>query len=608
MGIIPPWPPEPAIATRGFLGACTGIETTMNKMLIALLLSSGCLMLAVQCEGPVESEPNGTFDEAWDNPNHPVLHPNVGLVSGNLAQDDTRDDWWIMTNDTPIMRMRDADIAKLPSPFTHDKKPHRYAEFGVSRLEFGQARYADIKAQAHTKMRFNIEAFPTIDERSVTLEVEMCDSRNLETKVVMATIHNGIYKENALRQPEITTLSGKVEDEPDSLVFLALQPNGNTYGFIRRTNQTTFLSMDSTESKPVPILFDPNRVPEELLPAPPALCETIDLFGVQRVGDDGDTATAHTPFRRIDLAIDTDFEFTQDLFAGNTSNAVAYVITLISAASAIYTDQLNIELDLTYLRLWENSSDPYDNEDTVSQLYALRGYWEDTMNDVDRDLTHLLSGRPGGGIAFYPGLCAPTYGYGLSRVDGSFPSPVSDFNPSNWDIFVFTHELGHNLGAPHTHDYCPPLDQCAPNGFFGECQSTQVCRDDGTIMSYCHTCTGGMRNIALRFHEEVKATILNYLDGAECGYTSDQPSTLFSAVLVAPDSDLTATLQRIIWEHDGTWYYEVIDQFDLSVPAYETTQAFNLSFEFDARDPYVYTFEGSTTGYLFSLYFQVDED
>ena len=572
----------------------------MNKKLTTLLLLTAIPLYAVRCGGPTEAEPNGTFDEAWNNPNHPVIYPDTFLISGFLSETDVRDDWWILASDTPIMRMRDADVAKLQSPLTIDKKPHRLADRGVSKLKFRGTNFSDIQAQAKTKMRFNIESFPMLDGTPITLEVESMDVLRHDTTLVAASNKDGVYKERELKRPNLITLSGVVANEPESLVFLALDPNGNTNGFIRRADQSVFISMEPTENGSVPIMFDLDRVPEELFPTLPAICEPVEVLGFQPPGGDAESSAPH---RRLRMALDTDFEFTQDLFGGNTANAIAYTVTLMSAASALYSDQLNIELELSYLRLWVDSNDPFGAEDTASQLYEFRAHWENSMSTVERDLAHLLSGQDGGGIAFLPGLCNPTVAYGLSRVSGYFPYPVEDFHPYNWDIFVVTHEIGHNLGTHHTHNYCPPLDQCAPAGYFGPCQTSQVCAGPGTIMSYCHQCSGGMRNIGLRFHEEVKATILSYLDGISCDYVASEPVTLLGGIAVGPGADLTATLQRIIWADEENWYYEIVEQFNLAVPAGGATEIFNVSFEFDARDPYVYTFEGTPQGYIFSLYF-----
>jgi hypothetical protein len=73
---------------------------------------------------------------------------------------------------------------------------------------------------------------------------------------------------------------------------------------------------------------------------------------------------------------------------------------------------------------------------------------------------------------------------------------------------VFSHELGHNLGAYHTHDENPPVDDCGN----GDCSVTP----NGTIMSYCHTCPGGMSNIQLRIHPRVQDRILANLADKPC--------------------------------------------------------------------------------------------
>lgn len=66
------------------------------------------------------------------------------------------------------------------------------------------------------------------------------------------------------------------------------------------------------------------------------------------------------------------------------------------------------------------------------------------------------------------------------------------------------HALGHRLGARHTQDFCPPLDECAPMQHAGPCQERWQCPTpqalEGTLMSACHLCPGGWQNVALTFH------------------------------------------------------------------------------------------------------------
>jgi len=138
------------------------------------------------------------------------------------------------------------------------------------------------------------------------------------------------------------------------------------------------------------------------------------------------------------------------------------------------------------------------------------------MTGEVRSAAHFLSGRAlGGGVAYVEALCYPEYDYGLSaNLSGFFPYPVENNNAQNWDLMVMAHELGHNFGAPHTHDMSPPVDGCA----FGDCSVVP----NGTIMSYCHLCDGGLANVRMELHTRtVYETIIPFLDVlAECDLTT----------------------------------------------------------------------------------------
>jgi hypothetical protein len=137
---------------------------------------------------------------------------------------------------------------------------------------------------------------------------------------------------------------------------------------------------------------------------------------------------------------------------------------------------------------------------------AWSGGWPATAH-----LAHFVSGASlGGGVAYVGALCDQTYGFAVSaNVNGNISWGSFSGNPSvaNWDFVVFAHELGHNLGALHTHDYCPPLDRCEPS-----CAGSKTCTQ-GTIMSYCHLC-GGMSNVRLDLHPHVAQEVRDLVAGS----------------------------------------------------------------------------------------------
>ena len=214
--------------------------------------------------------------------------------------------------------------------------------------------------------------------------------------------------------------------------------------------------------------------------------------------------------REFRIAVETDTEFTMSAFGGNTVAAAQYAILLLGATSQVYARDMNARIPISYLRLW-TGDDPWIQTEMGAQLTEYQGYWNANMGSVQRDLGHYLAGRGlGGGVAWLSVVCSnQQYGYGLSSGIGyGFPYPLIDHDNGNWEPMVVSHEIGHNFGAPHTHDHTPPADGCGLN----DCTLAST----GTIMSYCHGCPGGMANISLLFHPFSLNSIAGHLAGVSC--------------------------------------------------------------------------------------------
>ncbi|KAI7842084.1 hypothetical protein COHA_004279 [Chlorella ohadii] len=224
------------------------------------------------------------------------------------------------------------------------------------------------------------------------------------------------------------------------------------------------------------------------------------------------------------IAIETDGEY-YNLFR-NRDRALNYIADMIGYSDVVYSREVGVDIVLGYVRLWEGgpNSDPYRfSQDTSSLLDAFQEEWNTNMQHVPRTVAHYLSGMDNSGGVAYVGVLCDYYrtksnnnGYGYTgSITGDFDwNEVQTSNPKSvvWDISSFMHELGHNFGSPHTHDFCgiggnsEPVDRCY-GGCRGGAQGLPKCTSTtpffsggaGTLMSYCHIQRGGDRNVAMTF-------------------------------------------------------------------------------------------------------------
>ncbi|GMU83544.1 MAG: hypothetical protein AMXMBFR47_34140 [Planctomycetota bacterium] len=349
-----------------------------------------------------------------------------------------------------------------------------------------------------------VHEFPLDAARSVTLAL-----RSFQVTGPGATLVEGTDAGDVpLPMPRVHLLRGEVEGEPGSWVFLGVTP-GRINGIVHLSEDEEFIiaplqeriaagDLDthviferfSTDAGSQPSSFICTAVPRDGRPAPrPSSVQIAAPEG------DGGPQERGASDRVAWLAIDCDWEFRNLPPFSTTGDAAAYVMELIGVVNVIYERDVQTRMYINFLRVWNTSADPYDADDTQEQLPEFENYFSNNVG-VSREVNHLLSGRDlGGGRGFIDVLCDA---YSVSgNMAGTFPRPApQNFHADNWDIVVVAHEIGHNFGSPHTHCYDPPIDTCA--GTLYDCSHPRVCQQ-GELMSYCHTCPGGIANIRLGF-------------------------------------------------------------------------------------------------------------
>ena len=349
------------------------------------------------------------------------------------------------------------------------------------------------------------------------------------------TIH-GDAGDRVLPAPANAYFRGTVDGSPGSRVFLARLEDGRFQGLVSKEGEIFLVGGDEAAAQAAGGPLAMRRVDPALLKS--SRGELFNCGDAQLPAGPGTrpvpdfTAFATAPLEKVAaahsgrIAIESDFEFYQ-LF-NNATNATNYVGSLVGYASTIYAAELGTSLVVQSLSLWQTSSDPWSQTTTTCGLFEFGKYWNQNRTGVSRTLAHFLSGKStGGGVAWLNALCHGSFfsggaascpGLGAEGTPwggdyGYTGSLAGGFNINSpsvvWDIYAFSHEVGHNFGSPHTHCYAgiggnaSPIDQCygSESGCYSGATSTPgpAGTGSGTIMSYCHLRSGGYGNITLTF-------------------------------------------------------------------------------------------------------------
>ena len=207
-------------------------------------------------------------------------------------------------------------------------------------------------------------------------------------------------------------------------------------------------------------------------------------------------------------------------FGEDEAKVLSWVEEIFTEVFILYAND-DISMTLKTVKIWK-TQDPYpETDDSFSKIDA---FAEHLNGKFDGDLAHLISFDGGGGVAWMDSLCQKQFGYAYSGVSESY----SEAPLYSWTVEVLAHELGHNLGSPHTHsctwgpNHDKPIDCCGAIAGYNECgllpstcEGPQRPENGGSIMSYCHLTITGIR-FTNGFGAEPAALMRQRIADAEC--------------------------------------------------------------------------------------------
>lgn len=219
--------------------------------------------------------------------------------------------------------------------------------------------------------------------------------------------------------------------------------------------------------------------------------------------------SAAGPDNCVRMYMEADYTIFQN--KGSVANATTYVTGFFSQVALLYANE-SINIVLNELLVWD-VADPYTGPSSSNYLTQFRNALNGNYNG---DLAHLVGFTGGGGIAYLDVLCNAYYGVGYSGINTTY----SNVPTYSWTVEVVTHEIGHNLGSPHTHACAwngnnTAIDGCGPTAGYSE-GCTAALPTAGTIMSYCHLVSGVGINFNLGFGPQPGDRIRSEVYNAPC--------------------------------------------------------------------------------------------
>lgn len=274
------------------------------------------------------------------------------------------------------------------------------------------------------------------------------------------------------------------------------------------------------------------------------------------VSDTGEISTRNNPSGTsnrlltgscVEVYVECDFKSYVDN-GSSIANTEAWAAALWNEVKTLYANE-SIPVSVSDVFIY-TSSDPFSSLTSTSAILNAFVSHIDTLTYNGR-LAHFLSTRGlGGGIAYIDVLCSNSL---QCAVSTSLSTTIVPFPTFSWNVECVTHEMGHNMGSPHTHACAwngnnTAIDGCGPQAGYSE-GCTGPLPTSGTIMSYCHLVSGVGINFNNGFGPQPGNLIRNRFNTASCNTGNCSPPACTSLIDPLPNSTSVDINSDIFWNN-----------------------------------------------------------
>lgn len=191
--------------------------------------------------------------------------------------------------------------------------------------------------------------------------------------------------------------------------------------------------------------------------------------------------------------LDMYFELSYTIFQnqGSIQNAMNYFTILFNGEQALFAAE-DIKVQIREIRVWTGP----EPETGLANMVFMEAAFSNRIDisGFNGDLAHLVTFADiGGGAAVLNGLCGSSF-FQKTAVSGNVAPNYIPYPNYSYSVEVTCHEIGHNIGSPHTHSCTWPggaIDNCFAVED-GSCPPGPAPVTGGTVMSYCHLTSYGI--------------------------------------------------------------------------------------------------------------------